>query len=94
MMSAINRKSTLRAALLARWRSIRDATAARKRVGGGELRRELEQRGIVVRSPSNRGLAEEAPLAYKDVELVVDVVRRAGLADPVAQLRPVGVVKG
>jgi len=69
-------------------------TAARKRISGAELRRELEQRGVVVRSPSNRGLAEEAPFAYKDVELVVDVVRRAGLADPVAQLRPIGVVKG
>src|SRR5205807_1935214 len=68
-------------------------TAARKRIGGAELRRELEQRGIVVRSPSNRGLAEEAPFAYKDVERVIDVVRRAGLAEPVAQLRPIGVVK-
>jgi tRNA-splicing ligase RtcB len=69
-------------------------TAARKRIGGAELRRELEQRGIVVRSPSNKGLAEEAPLAYKDVERVVDVVERAGLAARVAQLVPLGVVKG
>jgi tRNA-splicing ligase RtcB len=69
-------------------------TAARKRIGGAELRRDLEQRGIVVRSPSNKGLAEEAPLAYKDVERVVDVVERAGLAARVAQLVPLGVVKG
>jgi tRNA-splicing ligase RtcB len=69
-------------------------TAARKRVGGAELRRELEARGIVVRSPSNKGLAEEAPLAYKDVDRVVAVVARAGLARPVAQLTPLGVVKG
>jgi tRNA-splicing ligase RtcB (3'-phosphate/5'-hydroxy nucleic acid ligase) len=69
-------------------------TAARKRVGGASLRRQLEESGIVVRSPSNKGLAEEAPLAYKDVDRVVDVVARAGLARPVVQLRPLGVVKG
>jgi tRNA-splicing ligase RtcB len=69
-------------------------TAAKKRVTGAELRRELAARGIVVRCPSNSGLAEEAPLAYKDVERVVAVVERAGLARRVAQLRPLGVVKG
>jgi tRNA-splicing ligase RtcB len=47
-----------------------------------------------VRCPSNRGLAEEAPEAYKDVERVVDVVERAGLARRVVRLRPLGVVKG
>ena len=69
-------------------------TGARKKVGGGELRRELEQAGITVRTPSPKGLAEEAPFAYKEVERVVEVVRRAGLAEPVAELRPIGVVKG
>ena len=69
-------------------------TGARKQIGGHELRRQLEERGIVVRCPSNKGLAEEAPFAYKDVERVVDVVARAGLAKQVAQLRPLGVVKG
>jgi tRNA-splicing ligase RtcB len=69
-------------------------TEARKRVSGGELRRELEQRGIVVRSPSPKGLAEEAPLAYKDVDRVVRVVEEAGLARRVARLVPIGVVKG
>ncbi len=69
-------------------------TAARKRIGGAELRRRLEADGIVVRCPSNQGLAEEAPFAYKDVERVVDVVARAGLARRVARLRPLGVVKG
>jgi tRNA-splicing ligase RtcB (3'-phosphate/5'-hydroxy nucleic acid ligase) len=69
-------------------------TAARKRIGGAELRRELEARGIVVRCPSNKGLAEEAPFAYKDVDRVVEVVARAGLARPVARLAPLGVVKG
>jgi tRNA-splicing ligase RtcB len=69
-------------------------TAARKQIGGAELRRRLEERGIVVRSPSNKGLAEEAPFAYKDVERVVEVVERAGLARRVARLVPIGVVKG
>ena len=69
-------------------------TGARKRIEGAELRRQLEADGITVRCPSNRGLAEEAPFAYKDVEAVVEVVERAGLAARVAQLRPIGVVKG
>jgi tRNA-splicing ligase RtcB (3'-phosphate/5'-hydroxy nucleic acid ligase) len=69
-------------------------TSARRRIEGADLRRELEARGIVVRSPSNKGLAEEAPFAYKDVERVVEVVERAGLAARVARLVPIGVVKG
>jgi tRNA-splicing ligase RtcB len=69
-------------------------TAVRKLIEGGELRRRLEGEGIVVRSPSSRGLAEEAPEAYKDVERVVEVVDRAGLAARVARLRPIGVLKG
>jgi tRNA-splicing ligase RtcB (3'-phosphate/5'-hydroxy nucleic acid ligase) len=69
-------------------------TGARKQIEGAELRRQLEAQGIIVRCPSNRGLAEEAPFAYKDVEAVVGVVERAGLAARVARLRPIGVVKG
>jgi tRNA-splicing ligase RtcB len=69
-------------------------TAARKRIRGHELRRELEARGIVVRCPSPKGLAEEAPFAYKDVDRVVRVVEQAGLARRVARLVPLGVVKG
>jgi tRNA-splicing ligase RtcB len=69
-------------------------TAAKKQVQGADLRRELEAQGIVVRAASTKGLAEEAPLAYKDVDRVVRVVERAGLARRVARLRPIGVVKG
>ena len=69
-------------------------TGARREITGAELRRRLEAQGIVVRCPSNRGLAVEAPFAYKDVERVVAVVERAGLAGRVAQLAPLGVVKG
>jgi tRNA-splicing ligase RtcB (3'-phosphate/5'-hydroxy nucleic acid ligase) len=69
-------------------------TAVRKAVDGGQLRRRLEAAGIVVRALSARGLAEEAPEAYKDVDRVVEIVGRAGLAARVARLKPVGVVKG
>jgi tRNA-splicing ligase RtcB (3'-phosphate/5'-hydroxy nucleic acid ligase) len=69
-------------------------TAVRKAVDGVALRRQLEARGIVVRALSARGLAEEAPAAYKDVDRVVEIVERAGLAARVARLRPIGVVKG
>jgi tRNA-splicing ligase RtcB len=69
-------------------------TAVRKAIDGGQLRRKLEASGIVVRALSARGLAEEAPEAYKDVDRVVEIVERAGLAARVVRLRPVGVVKG
>jgi len=69
-------------------------TGARREITGAQLRRQLEAQGIVVRCPSNRGLAEEAPFAYKDVDRVVGVVERAGLAARVARLVPLGVVKG
>jgi tRNA-splicing ligase RtcB len=69
-------------------------TGARKEITGAKLRHQLEARGIVVRSASNRGLAEEAPFAYKDVDRVVEVVERGGLAGRVARLLPLGVVKG
>ena len=69
-------------------------TGARKQIQGADLRHQLEAEGIVVRSASNKGLAEEAPFAYKQVERVVEVVERAGLARRVAQVTPLGVVKG
>jgi tRNA-splicing ligase RtcB (3'-phosphate/5'-hydroxy nucleic acid ligase) len=67
---------------------------ASRQVRGGELRRQLEAEGIAVRARSIRGLAEEAPLAYKDVDDVVLACEGAGLASRVARLRPLGVVKG
>jgi tRNA-splicing ligase RtcB len=69
-------------------------TGARRLTTGTERRHQLEAQGIVVRCPSSRGLAEEAPFAYKDVERVVRVVGRAGLVARVAQVVPLGVVKG
>jgi tRNA-splicing ligase RtcB len=55
---------------------------------------ELAGRGILIRSPSQRGVAEEAPGAYKDVTEVVDAADRAGLARKVARLEPIVCVKG
>jgi tRNA-splicing ligase RtcB len=69
-------------------------TQARKRIRGDELKRQLESEGIRVRGASAKGLAEEAPFAYKDVDEVVATCERAGLAGRVARLVPVGVVKG
>jgi len=69
-------------------------TAARKQVEGAALERELAEAGVTVAAASRRGLAEEAPVAYKDVDRVVEVVERAGLAARVARLRPIGVIKG
>jgi tRNA-splicing ligase RtcB len=67
---------------------------AKKTVWGEDLRKELQARGIHIRAGSMAGLAEEAPQAYKDVDAVVETVYKAGIADKVARLRPVAVIKG
>jgi tRNA-splicing ligase RtcB len=61
---------------------------------GRALVDELAGQGIVIRSPSLRGVAEEAPGAYKDVSAVVEAAERAGLARKVARLRPLACIKG
>jgi tRNA-splicing ligase RtcB len=58
------------------------------------LRRGLEEHGILVRGSSRRGLAEEKPEAYKDIDEVIEASHQAGLARKVARLIPLGVVKG
>jgi len=67
---------------------------AKKEVRGDVLRQELEARGIKVRAGSLPGLAEEAPSAYKDVDMVVETVSEAGIAKKVARLKPRAVIKG
>jgi tRNA-splicing ligase RtcB len=61
---------------------------------GRQVVDELAARGIIIRSPSSRGVAEEAPGAYKDVAAVVDAADIAGLARKVARLEPLVCVKG
>ena len=69
-------------------------TAAVRASQGRRIDRELLERGVVAKARSWKGLAEEQPAAYKDVDLVVEVVHRAGLAKKVARMRPIGVIKG
>ena len=67
---------------------------ARKTAGKRAIVREMEEQGIIVRASGRATLVEEIPEAYKDVAEVVDVVQGAGISQKVAQLRPMGVIKG
>jgi len=67
---------------------------ARKMVRGAELRNQLQGRGILICAGSMNDLSEEAPLAYKDVSRVVDVVHSLGIGRKIARLEPVAVIKG
>jgi tRNA-splicing ligase RtcB (3'-phosphate/5'-hydroxy nucleic acid ligase) len=69
-------------------------TQAVKEAAGRRIDKELEARGVIARAQSHKGLAEEQPKAYKNVDEVVDVVHRAGLSHKVARMRPIGVIKG
>jgi tRNA-splicing ligase RtcB len=68
--------------------------AAIKHAQGRRIDQELARKGVIARARSWRGLAEEQPDAYKNVDLVVDTVHNAGLSRKVARMRPIGVVKG
>lgn len=68
--------------------------AATRKFPGNEVVRNLEAKGIIVKCHSFRGIAEEAPLAYKNVDNVVEIVDKAGLAKKVAKLIPLAVIKG
>lgn len=65
-----------------------------RKAKGRAIRREMEDKGIIVRSAGRETLAEEMPEAYKDISNVVDVVHNAGISRKVARLRPMGVIKG
>jgi tRNA-splicing ligase RtcB len=73
---------------------LKSRAAAKREMRGDEVLRELESRGIIVRTGSLKGLAEEAPQAYKDVSTVVNVVHNAGISRIIARTRPIGVIKG
>lgn len=68
--------------------------AAQKSIDPHKLKQSLNAKGITIEAGSYRGLAEEAPQAYKDIHNIVDVVARAGIAKKVVRLQPVIVVKG
>jgi tRNA-splicing ligase RtcB len=68
--------------------------AAKKRIRGDKLQRDMAHRGIVVKSASLAGLAEEAGFAYKNINEVVDVVHELNISRKVARLEPIGNVKG
>jgi tRNA-splicing ligase RtcB len=69
-------------------------TAAKKSISSKDLLAQLDARGITVRVHSKNLLSEEAPAAYKDAQKIVNVVHNAGLAQLVARLKPIIVVKG
>ncbi len=68
--------------------------AATRTISGKEVINDLRKKGIIVKCRSWRGIAEEAPLAYKNIDEVVEVVHNAGLSKKVAKLVPLAVIKG
>ena len=67
---------------------------AMKMMRGENVRSELKKKGILVRSRSMRGVAEEAPYAYKDVNEVVDSIVGTGFVRKIARVVPIAVIKG
>ncbi len=67
---------------------------ATRTISGQEVVKDLEQKGIIIKCQSLRGIAEEAPMAYKDIDNIVQIVHNAGLSRKVAKLRPLAVIKG
>ncbi len=67
---------------------------AKRSWSGRQVVDSLAARGIIVKSPSMQGVAEEAPGAYKDIHAVVDAADRAGLSRKVARLEPIVCIKG
>ncbi|MRR30445.1 RNA-splicing ligase RtcB, partial [bacterium] len=73
---------------------LKSRSQAKREVRGDELVRRLAGQGIIIRAGSMSGVAEEDPAAYKDVDEVIEAVCGAGIAQKVARLRPVVVIKG
>jgi len=68
--------------------------AAKHQVRGEQLQKDMEKRGIYVKAVSMSGLAEEAGMAYKNINDVIDAVAQAGISKPVCGLKPIGNIKG
>lgn len=69
-------------------------SSAKRKYRGENVKKELKERGIIAKAVTNSVLAEEAPLAYKLSDDIVDVVDSVGISKKVAKIRPFGVVKG
>ena len=69
-------------------------TKAKRQIKGDKLQRAMARRGIIVKAVSMSGLAEEGGFAYKDISQVVESVHAAGITRPVAELKPIGNIKG
>lgn len=67
---------------------------ASRQITGQEVAKSLKSKGIIIKCKSLRGLAEESPLAYKDIKEVVEIIQGAGLSQKVAKLLPLAVIKG
>lgn len=69
-------------------------TQAKKTISGEQLQKKMQEKGIYVRAVSMSGLAEEAGMAYKDINEVVETMDIAGVSKKVVALSPIGNVKG
>ena len=67
---------------------------ARRIIQGQQVINELTKQGIFIQAGSLKGLAEEAPMVYKDIDEVISCIEGAGLAAKVARLRPLAILKG
>ena len=68
--------------------------AAKKQFEGNKVKADLKAKNIHVKGASLKGIAEEAPQVYKDVDIVVKTSHDAGIGNLVAQVKPIGVIKG
>ena len=73
---------------------VKSRTAAKRALTGQEVLKELESKGITIKTGNLKDLAEEASEAYKDITSVVNVAHNAGISRIVARTKPIGVVKG
>ena len=68
--------------------------AARQSIDGLEVKAELNKKHIEVKNPNPKGLADEAPAVYKDIDEVIRVTEATGICRKIARLVPIGVIKG
>jgi len=73
---------------------LKSRTKARNTIKAEDVKKQLEKKGIEIEAGSYKGIVEEAPEVYKDIDEVVNVSNKAGIGNLVAKLRPIGVIKG